>query len=90
MYPHPTPKPEDSDDDQPRPDDKRKVDTHAANVTTFVYDAGPPVPAFQFTRDKESGSSSWPGPTAKSSISATTRRGSSWSSPTERPVRFGP
>ena len=49
----PTPNPDESGDDQSRPDDKRQVDTQAANVTALVYDVGPPAPAFQFTHDQE-------------------------------------
>jgi hypothetical protein len=45
----PTPSPEDAG----VPDDKPKSVLPGSDLTTFVYDAGPPVPAFDFTHDKE-------------------------------------
>ena len=45
----PTPGPEDAGDNRSRPDHKPEIIPRPETVTTFVYDAGPPVPAFRFS-----------------------------------------
>jgi len=51
--PLPTPGSEDAGDNRSRPNKKPEIIPLPDAVTTFVYDAGPLVPAFRFAHDQQ-------------------------------------